>query len=103
VVKALYDYEATSNDELTISENDILLAYDTDDDWLLVQTAEGGGRAGYVPVTYVEPNDDEGEPSAPAAAPHIVVPDSVSSVLLISVEGESSCQSKTAPTSCSSD
>nr|GAT54095.1 predicted protein [Mycena chlorophos] len=72
VVKALYDYEANAPGELTIAEDQILVAFDADEEWLLVQTEEDGGKAGYVPANYVEPHT--GEEEAPPA--QIVVPDS---------------------------
>lgn len=76
-MKALYDYEANAPGELTISEDEILLAFDTEEDWLLVQSTKEGGKAGYIPVTYVEAQGDEEEDAKPLA-PQIVVPDSVS-------------------------
>ncbi|KAF7301643.1 hypothetical protein MIND_00729800 [Mycena indigotica] len=74
VVKALYDYEASAPGELTITEDQILVAFDADDEWLLVQTDEDGGKAGYVPANYVESYNGEEEDQP--AAPQIVVPDS---------------------------
>ncbi|KAF5369879.1 hypothetical protein D9758_001079 [Tetrapyrgos nigripes] len=77
VVKALYDYEATAPGELTIKEDEILLAFDAEDDWLLVQSSEDGGKVGLVPANYVEPHSEE-EEAAPAAAQ--IVPPPVTSV-----------------------
>lgn len=54
MVKALYDYEATAPGELSIKEDDVLYAFEAEEDWLLVQTDKDGGKAGFVPVTYVE-------------------------------------------------
>lgn len=54
VVKALYAYEASAPGELTVDEDEVLHSFDSEDDWLLVQTESGGGRAGFIPVTYVE-------------------------------------------------
>ncbi|KAF7332148.1 hypothetical protein MKEN_00095800 [Mycena kentingensis (nom. inval.)] len=76
VVKALYDYEAAAPGELSITEDQILIAFDAEDEWLLVQTDEDGGKAGYVPANYVEPHTGEDDEPAPVAAPQIVVPDS---------------------------
>jgi hypothetical protein len=73
VVKALYDYEASAPGELSITEDQILHVFDTEDDWLLVQTDEDGGKAGFVPANYVEATSGEEE----APAPQIVVPSSV--------------------------
>ncbi|KAJ7656297.1 hypothetical protein DFH06DRAFT_991671 [Mycena polygramma] len=72
VVKALYDYEARAPGELSITEGQILLAFDTEEEWLLVQTDEDGGKAGFVPANYVEPHSEE----EAAPAPQIVVADS---------------------------
>lgn len=51
----------------------MLLVFDTEDDWLLVQNSKAEGKAGYVPGNYVEVvNHDESH-----APSRIVVPDSV--------------------------
>ncbi|KAI0040940.1 hypothetical protein FA95DRAFT_1549271 [Auriscalpium vulgare] len=74
LVKAQYDYDAAAQGELSIKEDQTLLAYGSEDDgWLLVQS-EGDGKIGYVPANYVE----EAGAAAPAAAapPSIVIPDS---------------------------
>ncbi|KAJ7047396.1 hypothetical protein C8F04DRAFT_1058665 [Mycena alexandri] len=73
VVKALYDYEATAPGELSITEDQVLLVFDTEEEWLLVQTGDDGGKAGFVPANYVEATSAE-EEEAPAA--QIVVPSS---------------------------
>ncbi|KAJ7180015.1 hypothetical protein C8R43DRAFT_971374 [Mycena crocata] len=70
LVKALYDYEATAPGELSITENQVLLVFDTEEEWLLVQTDEDGGKAGFVPANYVEATSGEEDPPAP----QIVVP-----------------------------
>ncbi|KAI6164823.1 hypothetical protein EDD17DRAFT_1474079 [Pisolithus thermaeus] len=54
VVKALYDYDAAAPGELTIKEDENLLYFDREDDWILVQSQKEGGRAGFVPGNYVE-------------------------------------------------
>jgi actin cytoskeleton-regulatory complex protein SLA1 len=73
-VKALYDYEAAAPGELSVQEDDVLMLFDTEDDWILVQSSKAEGGAGYVPGNYVETMND-----LPAPAPsHIIVPDSVS-------------------------
>jgi actin cytoskeleton-regulatory complex protein SLA1 len=38
---------------LSIKENEVLLAFDQEEDWLLVQSQDGG-KAGFVPANYVE-------------------------------------------------
>ncbi|KAF7355293.1 hypothetical protein MSAN_01445700 [Mycena sanguinolenta] len=72
-VKALYDYEANAPGELSITEDQVLRVFDTEEEWLLVQTDEDGGKAGFVPANYVEAMSGEEEE---APAPAIVVPDS---------------------------
>ncbi|PWN52249.1 hypothetical protein IE53DRAFT_10601 [Violaceomyces palustris] len=58
--RALYDYEAQTEDELSITEDELLRVYETDGLWLLVKkqgqdTIGGGeGRLGYVPANYVD-------------------------------------------------
>ncbi|KAJ3197753.1 cytoskeletal protein binding protein, partial [Dinochytrium kinnereticum] len=55
VAIALYDYEATTDEELTVQENDDLIVVDdTDDDWWLVRLVKRGGGEGLVPKSYVE-------------------------------------------------
>ncbi|EJD00905.1 uncharacterized protein FOMMEDRAFT_141675 [Fomitiporia mediterranea MF3/22] len=83
VVKAIYDYDATAPGELSIKEDEVLLAFDADDGWLLVQSENEGGKAGFVPESYVEAADAEaiGEPEQEeeeeeVAAPAIIVPPS---------------------------
>jgi hypothetical protein len=53
-VKALYDYEANAPGELSVKEDDVLLVFDKEDAWLLVQIQSDGGKAGFVPENYVE-------------------------------------------------
>jgi hypothetical protein len=69
----MYDYEPAAPGELAVQENEILLVFETEQDWLLVQSQKEGGKAGYVPGNYVEAYSEE--TSAPA--PQIVVPPSV--------------------------
>ncbi|KAK2466185.1 hypothetical protein APHAL10511_001827 [Amanita phalloides] len=64
-VKVIYDYQASSPGELTVKEDEILMVYETDQDWLLVQSQEGG-MAGYVPGNYVETVSDADSPAPPA-------------------------------------
>ncbi|KXN90257.1 Actin cytoskeleton-regulatory complex protein SLA1 [Leucoagaricus sp. SymC.cos] len=73
LVKVLYDYEAAAPGELTIGEDDVLMAFEPDEDWLLVQSQKENGGAGYVPGNYVEETTGE-EPPSP---PRIIVPSSV--------------------------
>ncbi|GBE79439.1 hypothetical protein SCP_0206380 [Sparassis crispa] len=78
VVKALYDYEATQSTELNVKEDEILLVFDKDDDWLLVQSQANEGKVGYVPGNYVEETTGEEQPTTAVipSIPHIVVPPS---------------------------
>ncbi|CAD6924658.1 unnamed protein product [Tilletia controversa] len=58
--RALYDYAATSDEELTVAEDELLRVYEADGPWLLVQKhADGGldqgtGKLGFVPANYVD-------------------------------------------------
>ena len=90
-MKALYDYEASAPGELSVHEDDVLMLFDTEDDWILVQNSKAEG-AGYVPGNYVEVMGD-----LPAPVPsRIIVPDSVSITPLLF-----SCYSlSSAPSSC---
>jgi SH3 domain. len=54
VVRAMYDYEANAPGELSVKEDELLLVFDTEEDWLLVQSQKDGGKAGFVPGNYVE-------------------------------------------------
>ncbi|KAG8743612.1 cytoskeletal protein binding protein [Ceratobasidium sp. 414] len=78
--KALYDYTANGDGELSITENEPLSVYDQEEEWSLVKSNKPGGRAGYVPATYIElsgavQNQEEEDDvavasaSTPAAAP----------------------------------
>lgn len=80
-MKALYDYEAAAPGELTIGENEILLAFELDEDWLLVQNQQENGGAGYIPGNYVEETTGE----EPPPEPKIIIPTSVHYYLLVYV------------------
>lgn len=59
VCKALYDYEARTEDELSIKQDDILYVIEKeDDDWwrseLKQTTGEEQGPIGLVPADYLE-------------------------------------------------
>ncbi|KAF5387639.1 hypothetical protein D9615_000383 [Tricholomella constricta] len=71
-VKALYDYEAAADGELSVQEDEILLVFETEQDWILAQSEKASGKAGFVPGNYVEIYDGEETPPAP----QIVVPPS---------------------------
>ena len=53
-MKALYEYEANAEGELSLQEDEILEVYSKDDDWFLVQSRKEGGKIGYIPGNYVE-------------------------------------------------
>ncbi len=63
--RALYDYEAQTEDELSLAEDELLRVYESDGVWLLVKKqgndplSGGEGRLGYAPANYV----DEPKPS----------------------------------------
>ncbi|KIJ70021.1 hypothetical protein HYDPIDRAFT_77892 [Hydnomerulius pinastri MD-312] len=82
VVKALYDYDAAAPGELTIKEDEVLMVFDREDDWILVQSQKDGGKAGFIPGNYVEESTGEEEPQPtpaappPAPRPQIIVPPS---------------------------
>jgi hypothetical protein len=63
VVKALYDYDANAPGELSVKEDELLLVFDTDDEWLLVQSQSEDGKAGFVPGNYVEVGNCLSQPS----------------------------------------
>ncbi len=53
-MKALYEYEANADGELSLQEDEVLHVYAKDDDWLLVHSQKEGGKIGYIPGNYVE-------------------------------------------------
>jgi hypothetical protein len=93
VVKAMYDYEASAPGELSVKEDELLFVFDTEEDWLLVQSQKEGGKAGFVPGNYVEvflitfslllaslnirQATSEAEEAKPTSTPQIIVPPSV--------------------------
>ncbi|KAE8231680.1 hypothetical protein CF326_g3298 [Tilletia indica] len=58
--RALYDYAATSDEEMTVAEDELLRVYEADGPWLLVQKHagegldQGTGKLGFVPANYVD-------------------------------------------------
>lgn len=71
--RALYDYEAQTEEELSMAEDELLRVYESDGVWLLVKKqgndplSGGEGRLGYVPANYV----DEAEAVDTGAAPAV--------------------------------
>ncbi|KZT37659.1 hypothetical protein SISSUDRAFT_1048179 [Sistotremastrum suecicum HHB10207 ss-3] len=76
VAKALYDYEAASPGELSVTEDEVLYLYDTEGDWLLVKSERDGGVVGYVPGNYVEQADEHATETEPSQPQHIALPSS---------------------------
>lgn len=54
VVKALYEYEAVEEDELTFNEDDLLAVTSTDNEEWLLATKLDDGSSGLIPINYVE-------------------------------------------------
>ncbi|KAG7449383.1 uncharacterized protein BT62DRAFT_1002954 [Guyanagaster necrorhizus] len=75
VVKAVYDYNAAAPGEISMVEDEILLVFDTEDEWLLVQS-KTSDKAGFVPANYVEACSEDTEEEETAAPPQIIVPPS---------------------------
>jgi hypothetical protein len=55
--RALYAYESTSPDELSMEEEALLHVYSVEEDWMLVKVDGASERLGFVPTTYCEPMD----------------------------------------------
>ncbi|CAE6520735.1 unnamed protein product [Rhizoctonia solani] len=76
--KALYDYTANGDGELTIAEDEQLLVFDQEAEWILVKSTRPGGSAGYVPATYIElsgsAEEEESVAPAPVAPPPAAAP-----------------------------
>lgn len=76
LVRAIYDYDSAAPGELTIKEDEVLMVFDREEDWILVQSKEGG-KAGFVPGNYVEETTGvESTPAPASVAPQIVIPPS---------------------------
>lgn len=76
IAVALYDYEASNNEELTIRENDNLIVLDdSDPEWTLVKIVSKKGGEGLVPASYIQVKPRLGEEdnlnsdNAPGSAP----------------------------------
>jgi len=58
-----------------VKEDEILFVYETDQDWLLVQSQKDGGKAGYVPGNYVEATSDaESTPTVDVPSVRYILP-----------------------------
>ncbi|KAK0230605.1 hypothetical protein IW262DRAFT_1523285 [Armillaria fumosa] len=75
VVKAVYDYTAAAPGEISMVEDEVLLVFDTEDEWLLVQS-KTSDKAGFVPANYVEACSEDVEEEEHAAPPQIIIPPS---------------------------
>lgn len=76
LVRAIYDYDSAAPGELSIKEDEVLMVFDREEDWILVQSKEGG-KAGFVPGNYVEETTGVESTPAPAfVAPRIIIPPS---------------------------
>lgn len=53
-VKALYEYDANAEGELSLEEDEVLHLFAKDEDWFLVESQKEGGKIGYIPGNYVE-------------------------------------------------
>ncbi|CAE7122972.1 unnamed protein product [Rhizoctonia solani] len=73
--KALYDYTANGDGELTIAEDEPLSVFEQEAEWTLVKSTRPGGKAGYVPATYIElsgsAQEEESVAPAPVASPPV--------------------------------
>jgi hypothetical protein len=57
--RALFAYDSTSPEELSMMEDEALLVYSIEDDWLLVRPESSpDSKLGFVPRTYCQPLDD---------------------------------------------
>ncbi|KAF8708414.1 SLA1 homology domain 1, SHD1, partial [Rhizoctonia solani] len=72
--KALYDYAANGDGELSITEDESLLVFDQETEWTLVKSTKPGGKAGYVPATYIELSGSVQEEESAVAAPVLPSP-----------------------------
>jgi hypothetical protein len=55
IASALYDYDATNDEEISVREDDSLMILDdSDPDWTLVKLVSKKGGQGLVPATYIE-------------------------------------------------
>lgn len=78
-MKILYDYDAAAPGEISAKEDEVMLAFTQEDDWLLVQ-AQDDDRAGYVPANYVETVSAE---ELPSPSHGVIVPPSVCTSLSV--------------------
>lgn len=76
LVRAIYDYDSAAPGELSIKEDEVLMVFDREEDWILVQSKEGG-KAGFVPGNYVEETTGvESTPTPASVASQIIIPPS---------------------------
>ena len=66
--RAIYSYESTSPEELSMAEDAVLHVYSIEEDWLLVRDDSGSSHLGFVPKTYCEALDESAEVAMADAA-----------------------------------
>ncbi|RXK37875.1 hypothetical protein M231_04874 [Tremella mesenterica] len=66
--RAIYAYESTSPEELSLDEDAVLHVYSIEDDWLLVRIDGASPKLGFVPRTYCEPFDEASQVDVEDAA-----------------------------------
>ncbi|WVQ93256.1 hypothetical protein IAU59_000322 [Kwoniella sp. CBS 9459] len=59
--RAMFAYESTSPEELSMDDEATLIVYSIEDDWLLVRIEGGDDKLGFVPRNYCEPMDASAE------------------------------------------
>ncbi|KAG8727632.1 cytoskeletal protein binding protein, partial [Ceratobasidium sp. 428] len=74
LANTIYDFTASDDGELSITEDELLSVYEQEAEWWLVKSREPGGKAGYVPASYVELAGPEGKDNAVVVAPARTVP-----------------------------
>ena len=66
--RAIYAYDATSPEELSITEDAVLHVYSVEEEWLLVSLDPNVPILGFVPKTYCEALDESAEVEVADAA-----------------------------------
>lgn len=66
--RAIFAYESTSPEELSMAEDAILHVYSIEEDWLLVRVDSGPPQLGFVPKNHCEALDESAEVGVADAA-----------------------------------
>ncbi|WWC91237.1 uncharacterized protein L201_006179 [Kwoniella dendrophila CBS 6074] len=66
--RAMFAYESTSPEELSMGDEALLHVYSIEEDWLLVKVEGGEAKLGFVPRNYCEPMDESSEVQVEDAA-----------------------------------